>query len=165
MDGMKKVRRSKSLLTKYLYPAIVVCIGILLLLLPGKKDEEEVVSTEPVTIQTMESQLEEILSTIDGAGEVRVLLGVAEGEEVIYQTDVESNQSEDDHSKFTKTIIISDSQRGETGLVQKTNPTKYFGAVISCQGADDPVVRLAITDAVSTVLGLGADKISVVKMK
>jgi stage III sporulation protein AG len=36
---------------------------------------------------------------------------------------------------------------------------------VVCQGADDPVVKLLIVDAVSKVTGLGADKISVMKMK
>jgi len=40
-----------------------------------------------------------------------------------------------------------------------------MGAVIVCQGADDPQVRLSIVDAVSKVTGLGSDKISVLKMK
>ena len=39
------------------------------------------------------------------------------------------------------------------------------GAVAVAQGADDPLVKLAITEAVSKVTGLRSDKISVIKMK
>jgi stage III sporulation protein AG len=40
-----------------------------------------------------------------------------------------------------------------------------MGAIVLCQGADVPSVRLAIVDAVSKVTGLVANQISVLKMK
>lgn len=39
------------------------------------------------------------------------------------------------------------------------------GAVVVCQGADQPGVRLDVTNAVTAYTGLGSDKISVIKMK
>lgn len=39
------------------------------------------------------------------------------------------------------------------------------GAVIVCSGADDPGVRLNVTNAVAAYTGLGSDKITVMKMK
>jgi stage III sporulation protein AG len=42
---------------------------------------------------------------------------------------------------------------------------QYLGAIVVCQGADRSDVRLAIVEAVSALTGLGADKISVLKMK
>lgn len=39
------------------------------------------------------------------------------------------------------------------------------GAVVVCQGADQPSVRLDVTNAVVAYTGLGSDKISVIKMK
>ena len=61
--------------------------------------------------------------------------------------------------------MITDSNRNETGLIHQRNPPKYQGAIILAMGADDPAVKLAIVDAVSNVTGLGADKISVLKMQ
>jgi hypothetical protein len=40
-----------------------------------------------------------------------------------------------------------------------------MGAVIVCQGADKPVVRLAIVEAVADATGLSTDTITVLKMK
>ena len=42
---------------------------------------------------------------------------------------------------------------------------KYCGAVIVAEGGEDPTVALALTRAVSAVTGLGADRITVMKMK
>jgi len=39
------------------------------------------------------------------------------------------------------------------------------GAVVVCEGAQDPAVRLNVTNAVAAYTGLGSDKISVMKMK
>lgn len=39
------------------------------------------------------------------------------------------------------------------------------GAVVVCQGADQPSVRLDVTNAVAAYTGLGSDQISVIKMK
>ena len=39
------------------------------------------------------------------------------------------------------------------------------GAVIVCEGADDPAVRLCITESVRAYTGLGWDEIKVFKMK
>lgn len=45
-----------------------------------------------------------------------------------------------------------------------TAPT-YQGAIVVCQGADDPGVKLALVQAVASVTGLGTDQITVVKMR
>ena len=37
--------------------------------------------------------------------------------------------------------------------------------LVVAEGADDPAVRLQLTDAVSSLTGLGADKITVTKMR
>ena len=62
------------------------------------------------------------------------------------------------------TVTVTDAQRNESGLVRQIVSPKYRGAIIVCGGADDPVVCLAIKDAVSNATGLGTDRISVLKM-
>ena len=56
------------------------------------------------------------------------------------------------------------SGRQEVVVTRRMYPV-YQGAVVVCQGADSAAVRLAVTQAVSDLTGLGADHISVVKMK
>jgi stage III sporulation protein AG len=73
----------------------------------------------------------------------------------------QTNENGDD----SDTVIITDSSRNESGLIRQVNPPVYLGAIVLCQGGDRPSVRLAIVDAVSKVTGLGADRISVLKMK
>jgi stage III sporulation protein AG len=102
---------------------------------------------------------------IRGAGKVQVLLTVAAGEEYLYQTNSDISTSANGSEARTDTVTVTDSQRNDTGLLRQVNPPVYLGAVVVCQGADRAEVRLAIVEAVSTYTGLGADRISVLKMK
>ena len=166
---MEFVRTGKigKYLEKYKYVWIVLCVGILLMLVPGNKDTPEAADAIPEATQpedSVEERLEAILSQMNGAGKVRVMLSVYQGEQTIYQTDSDHSQSEHGTDSRTQTILITDKNRNETGLVHQINPPKYLGAIVLCQGADDPVVKLSIVEAVGKITGLGADRISVLKM-
>ncbi len=162
--------RSKlsNLNRKYRYALIVLLIGIILMILPSKtsqsKQNESLAPSVPQDI-TIEQRLSAMLTRVSGAGEVHVMLTVSSGEETLYQVDTDRTDQEGQQKNKTSTITITDSQRNESGLVRQVNPPSYLGAIIVCQGADDPSVRLAIVEAVSKATGLGADKISVLKMK
>ena len=157
-----------TFIQKYKYVVIILLIGILLMLFPGNifHSEKEVQNTEkPKQTQSVQMQLENILSYIQGAGEVKVMLKELSGEETVYQTNEDVSISENSTDRKTDVITVTDQNRNEQGLIKQVNPPQYLGAVIICQGGDDPKVRLAITDAVSKITGLGADKIAVLKMK
>ena len=159
----------RELAEKYKYAIAVLLIGFALLLIPGKKKTpKETASSPPVAIgqeTSMEESLTQILQTVAGAGKVRVLLSMATGEETVYQTDIENASTSDSNNETVKTVVITDSERSETGLVRQVNPAAYQGAVVVCQGADSPAVRLAVTQAVSKITGLGTDAICVLKMQ
>lgn len=164
MDQLNIKHKIEVLFQKYKYVLLVVAVGIVLMILPGlSTDEETSDSAVSLTVQTLspESRLEELLSLVSGAGRVEVMLTEACGQETVYQTDTNISGENSSHD----TVIISNSDRLENGLVSQVNPPVYLGAVVVCDGADDPKVRLCIVEAVSKATGLGADKISVLKMK
>ena len=160
MDGNEPRQRINALFGKYKYPILVVLVGLGLLLLPTREAEMPSVPVETVRVASLEQRLEELLAQIEGAGAVRVLLTEDVGRETLWQTDVQS----DTDSVREDTVIVEDADRNETGLVRRTTEPSYRGAVILCQGADAPSVKLAIVEAVRCVTGLGADQISVQKM-
>lgn len=158
----------QSLFQKYKYAFIIFLVGILFMIVPGKllgsEDRGEV---REVVEQggSVQQELEEILSYIKGAGTVRVMLKELSGEETIYEVNEDISLSDSSSDTKIDVITITDQNRNEHGLIKQVNPPKYQGAVILCQGGDNPSVKLAITDAVSKITGLGADKIAVLKMK
>lgn len=157
----------KELSGKFKYAIIILLVGLVLLLLPEQK-QEETQSTPAVKPESQYIQLEaltKILQSVDGAGDVQVLLSTALGEETIYQTNQDTSTSTAGNSTKIETVIVSDSQRNETGLITQVNPPVYLGAIVVCQGADSPTVRLALTQAVAKITGLGTDNICILKMK
>ncbi len=161
------LKRITNLLGKYKYVVIVFATGLALMLLParGASSDKNVITQATDSILTVEQQLSQILSCVSGAGEVQVLLTVAQGEETLFQTNDDHTVGTDMSTIRSDTVIVTDSQRSETGLIRQKNPPTYQGAVIVCEGADRSEVRLAVVDAVSKATGLSTDKISVLKMK
>ena len=148
------MERLRSILTKYRYVLLVAVAGLALMLFPTGPEEAEPAAAV-ATEESLESRLEAILSRIDGAGEVKVLLTEDRGGEVFYQTEGEDG----------KTVLISGADRSESGLVRTTEAPSYRGAVVVCRGADSAAVRLAVVEAVANATGLGTDRITVLKMK
>ena len=165
MDWIDIKTKVISLFREYKYVVLILIVGVILMLLPTAKKEE---SSAPIVISQEESNqimlqdsLEAILSTLDGAGKVRVLLTQSQGEKIIYKTDIRMREDETEES----TIIISGTGKEQRGLISQVIPPQYKGAVILCQGADNATIRLAIVKAVSSATGLSTDKITVLKMK
>lgn len=169
MELSSALNKVKAFFNKYKYSIIVLLIGCIFLAAPkfeSKKSNESTISSKQEAVcESVSDQLEKILERIDGAGDVTVMLSTAESEKTLYQTDSRITDSDASNATDISTIIVTDEQRTETGLVQQVISPKYQGAIIVCQGAENPTVRLSIIDAVSKVTGLKTDKISVLKME
>ena len=168
MEWMSLSKRLPDILKKYKYVILVLAVGLVLMAIPSGTDRENTTDEAPVEIklQTSVSQeLAALLTQIEGVGKVEVMLTIASGEETVFQTDQDISMGNDTQSTRQETVMTTDTQRNQTGLIKQINPARYLGAVIVCQGADSPSVRFAVVDAVSKATGLGSDRISVLKMK
>ena len=155
---MELIQKLTSGVRKYRFVVLILLIGLALMLIPfGDSPEEEVSQASQITQPDITQELCQILSRIEGAGEVSVMLSIHSSTTTVYQTDDSSDRQD--------TVIITDENRSQNGLVQQVIYPKYRGAIIVCQGADNLQVRLNIMEAVSRITGLGMDKISVLKMK
>lgn len=115
--------------------------------------------------EDLQQKLSNLLSQMAGAGRVKVLLTEATGEQIFYQEDRDTSAGGQSQTTRTDTVIVTDGTHTQDGLIRQVNPPTYLGAVVLCQGADQPSVRLAITEAVANATGLGYHKITVLKMK
>ncbi len=151
-------------LGKFKYAIAILLIGAIMIKAPFEKKQvvQETISAEEQ--QMLQEQMEDILSCIHGAGDVKVLLSKQSGMAHTYQEDKQIKRLSDSEEVQTQTVLLKDSG-GQTPLeIVCTYPT-YRGALILCQGADKPSVKLAIVQAVASLTGLGSDHISVIKMK
>lgn len=157
----------KGSISNYKYVLLILAVGILLMLIPTTKNAEKNVET-PVAADleiTQEEKLETILGQIQGVGEVRVLLSTESTGETIYQTDTDITEGNGTENQRNDTVILTDADRNQSALIQSSSSPVYRGAVIVCQGGEQPSVKLAVTQAVIKATGLSADRICVLKMK
>ena len=128
------------------------------------------------TTQELEEKLKNILSKIQGVGEVEVCINYSESSEVIGMYNENSKTSttqENDTSGGTRTIEETDTQKeviyeendGEkTPITQKVVQPKIEGAIITAKGANDATTKTNIIQAVEAVTGLATHKIQVFEM-
>ena len=165
MDWVTIRKEGKRYFDKYKFLLLVLALGIFLMSFPGDSGEKEPEKGE-ITVseeRNLEERLQEILASIQGVGEVRVLLTEASGEEYFYQTD--EKLGSDGTAVSRDTVIIRDENRGETGLIREVLAPAYQGALVVCHGGDQAAVRLSVIEAVANVTGIPSSRISVLKMK
>ena len=166
---LKKLQPALGRIGKYKYALIVLLAGVFLMLLPSR--QERTTAAEPSAgasaseISEMQDALAKLLSKIDGAGRVEVLLSLEYGAESFYQSDEKISASGDTESREQTIVLYQPDSAQRLPAVRRTRYPVYRGAVVVCEGAGSPSVELAIVQAVSRLTGLGSDKISVIKMK
>ena len=157
-------------LSRYKYVLLVIVAGVLLLTLPWSDTDNASAAQvnteeEDFSVDALEGRLCEILSQINGAGHVSVMLTVESGMKRVFAQDSMMEQESDAARKETKTVIVSYGSGTEDAvLVQQIYP-KFQGALVVADGGGDPSVKLELTKAVAALTGLGSDKISVCKGK
>ena len=184
----------------FLILLVVVVVAINLILSP--KDEEKgntFINTEKqfvsqgsntVTLADVESvtnsqnqeyilkkELEGILSNIDGAGEVQVMITYTESSEVkaMFNENVkESTTEETDSTGGVRTISQTDSNKEvvyteddgkKVPITEKVIMPKIEGAIVLAEGAGDANIKNNIMLAVEAVTGLSSHKIQVLQLK
>lgn len=179
LEKIRKIRRDQWI--------VLLLAGILVIVisLPSPDGREETADTgaqeEPLTasadISAVEARLESILSQMDGAGSVRVMITVKDSGEKIVEKDAPtvSRTTREERSDGTAGST-SESERQESTVYEKSGSgyeTPYVtqeltprveGVLVLAQGADSAVVKKDITDAVMALFGLEAHKIKVMKM-
>jgi len=154
---------------QYKFVLLIIVAGVLLLAWPSDREDSSPAgksglsgTEEDFSVEALEARLSQVLSRIEGAGEVSVMLTVQSGMERILATDTAARQEKDSRELEEQTVIISTKEGEEAVLVTQRYPT-FQGALIVCPGGEDPEVRLALTRAVAALTGLGSDRITVCK--
>lgn len=155
---------------------LMVVIGIALLLIPssGKKEQKpEKVQQSALSDEdyadNMEKKLEELLSMVEGAGQVRVMLTLQIGSRTQYHSDVQTTTDKGGENNQTseerKTVILSEGSAYDKAAISAVEYPQFQGALVLCEGAGRSAVKLNLINAVSALTGLSSSQITVVKMK
>ena len=100
-----------QLLRKYRIPLLVFLLGVALALVPGKTKKTDAQQNTAASADTAfdlsatQKQLEALLSAIDGAGRVRLMLTLSSGERIVYQTDSRTVTASGSTTQETQTVF------------------------------------------------------------
>lgn len=159
----------QSWLGKYKLVLLLVVAGVVLLAWPTgegaqaqsqPKTASNVAGEESFSVEELEQRLSQAISRIQGAGKCTVLLSLDQGVERVLATDRAEEQTDDQSTREETTVVCSGEDGEEVVLVTQYYPS-FRGALVVCAGGDDPQVRLAVSQAVSALTGLGSDKITI----
>lgn len=112
----------------------------------------------------LEERLTDLLSDIENAGEVRVMITLKSTDENIYAVNKNIKNDEKSNS-YSDSYVIIDNKNEKEGILLKRIEPQVQGVAVVCTGGDNPYVREQIISAVTTVLGIGSNNVSVSKMK
>lgn len=121
----------------------------------------------------LEKRLENILSKINGVGDVSVLITYSESSSIVpvYNSNLSTSTVEEKDtsggSRITETEnnqkeVVTDSDANV--VLEKTMSPKIEGAIIIAKGAESMEVKTSIISAVEAVTGIATHKIQVFKM-
>ncbi|MCC8196005.1 MAG: hypothetical protein LIO49_04230 [Ruminococcus sp.] len=145
-----------------IYLAVAVLSVILILALNSfESDDEDTSDSETIPdvsseyAEELKLQLEEIISKIDGVGDVTVMLTIESSASYVYTTDIEKDELE----TKTETVIIGNKE----ALIERIDNPQVSGVLVVCTGGDRAVIQEQVIKAVSTVLDIPSNKVYVAK--
>lgn len=160
---------------KFLIVVLIGFLGVLLIAISEmnldnsadneKKFTENMDSYE--YCEYLEKRVEGIVSAIDGAGEVRVLITLAETTEYVYaqnQNGTKKSNKDSENSDNKSDFVIIEKDNNDSGLLIKTFEPKIRGVAVVCDGGDNPSVQQQIYSTVSAVLNVSTARISISKL-
>lgn len=140
---------------------IILIIGVVLMLMSGGGQEKKNIK-ETTDTYDEETRLAEILSDIDGAGRVSVMItyySTAE-KDIAYETKKNSVglDSRKEESEDKKAVMTG----GEPMILKEVYP-RVKGVIVTADGADSPAVRQAISEAVTAVTDAPSHRVVIYK--
>jgi stage III sporulation protein AG len=171
---IKKIRGIKHI------EIIIGIIAVALMLLvfssgifrSGGKERESAPQTAATVTATWETRLGEIISGIQGVGRAEVMITFASTPQKLVAGTVTTTTSSSEMQGGGRTtssssteapVIVNNNGVSQPYILKETMPD-VIGVVVVAQGAESPIIRLAIMRAVQTALSVPANKVEIFAM-
>lgn len=162
-----KLFQNKDTRNKILIVAAV--LGVVLILLSeidvsSPKAEESVQSGDYAQyVSTLNDELTDVISSIDGVGECRVMITLKNTKESVYAENSETTSSDSSNSENNEYVIYN-SENGDSPLLLKEEMPQVAGVAVVCSGGDSEAVREKIIDCVCALFNISSSRVSVAKL-
>lgn len=160
---------------------VIFLVGVVIVIIAGSYifsgDEVATISENSVTdvfdADIFESKLAKILSEIQGAGDVKVMISYQTGIETVPLLDTKDSNTvteENDNDSARRTeqnsvetsIIFNQEKSGnKVPYISKTIMPIVEGVIVTCDGGGDEVVKANVIKAVTVITGVTANKVQV----
>ena len=121
----------------------------------------------------LEQKLEDMISSVEGAGRTKVMVTLKNGSEYVYassgRTSVDTSQStgsggqqsSGSRENTENSFMIIEDKDGKHALVRTELAPTISGVVVVCEGASDPAVKARIEEVVTTALGVSPKRVCI----
>lgn len=180
IDGIKKIFNSNNSRKRNIENLIIFLVGIIIIIISSgyifNKEDNAIITYDKTDIfdpDIFENKLNKILSNIEGAGTVSVMISYKTGVENIPLLNTKDNSTiteETSGSSVKKiqqgqletNIIFNQENNGsKEPYISKTLMPQVEGVIVTCDGGGDIVVKNNVIKAVQAVTGVEEDKIQV----
>lgn len=166
---IEKIRQDKKLL-------LVMLIGIsgaIMLIFVGLGSEKQSVPDEKeqttnvaiISTSEIENMLEEklisIISLVKGAGKAKAVVTVGSAGEYVYAENIKKESDSNSVSEDSEIVIYESDNGVDSGLVVSIKGPDIIGVAIVCEGGESAVVKSEITKLVTSLFGIGSDRVYV----
>lgn len=154
---LKKYGNNKSLY-------IIIIIGVVLMLISMGGEPKNDIKAPVYDTYSDEQRLQNILSKINGAGEVSVMITYygTNTYDVAYEKKQTSSEKTEEIMKSEENSVIT---AGGEPLVKGEIYPKAKGVIIIAEGAGKPQVKKALTDAAAAALDIASYRVCVLEGK
>lgn len=140
-------------------------------------DDSQILQEENM-VKELEEKLENLLSSVQGVGQVKVMLTLADKGEKIVEKDIPlersnvvendsagGNRSTNEMFSQEETVYITNSEGEKIPYVIRETSARVLGVSVVAQGGDREEVQKNISEMIQALFGIEEHKIKVVKMK
>lgn len=174
---IEKISQKTRLSKKLLIAVSFLLLGIAALLMSEISPKEAKASSQTTLAtqadmneyaQSLERRLVSIISSIEGAGNTKVMVTLESGSEDIYLHDYDYGENVDPSGKNSMErkdeYVIVDGADGEQGIVVRKAEPRVRGVAVVCEGGGSDVVREQVINAVTALFDISSARVSVAKM-
>lgn len=160
---------------------VIFLVGVVIVIIAGSyifSDDDVSVetsnsATEIFDADVFENKLAKIISEIEGAGDVKVMVSYRTGVETVPLLDTKDSNTvteesggeslrRTEQSNLETSIIFNQEKSGnKVPYISKTIMPIVEGVIVTCDGGGDELVKANVVKAVTVITGITANKVQV----